>query len=106
MSSLACFFLGHAERPPGDQIPRFFGPQPSDRVILIHLIKFATFIPAFASINAKVANLTAIAAKNGLIMKQKKNTNLVEQLIRDIVAKNLRYCCKTDLAGAKKKVLL
>jgi hypothetical protein len=54
----------------------------------------------------KVAKLTTIAAKNGSIMKQKKNADLAGDLVGDI-AKNVCYCSKTDLtgdiAGAKKK---
>jgi hypothetical protein len=76
-------------------------------------MKFAIFVPAFASINPKVAKLTASVAKNSSVMKQKKNTDLTgdiagdltEDLIGDIVAKKFCYCSKIYLAGAKKKVL-
>jgi hypothetical protein len=78
----------------------------SDPMILDCLIKFAIFDPAFAFINATVAKLTVIVAKNGSIIKQQKNTDLAGDLVGDIVAKNLCYGSKTDLArdiaGAKK----
>jgi hypothetical protein len=52
------------------QIPDPLGPQLSDRVILVHSIKFAIFSPVFVSIIVKVAKLTAIVAKNGSVIKQ------------------------------------
>jgi hypothetical protein len=65
-----------------DQILRSPSRQPSDSAIFSRWIDFATFVFAFASINAKVARLTVIVAKKGSIMTHKKNR---------------------DLAGAKKK---
>jgi hypothetical protein len=57
---------------------------------LVHSIKFAIFSLAFASIITKVVKLTAIVAKNGLVIRD---------IAEDIVAKILCYCSKTDLAG-------
>jgi hypothetical protein len=65
------------------------------------LIKFAIFVPAFASINAKVAKLTAIVAKNSSTryLAGDLTGDIAGDLVGDIVAKNLCYCRKTNLVG-------
>jgi hypothetical protein len=81
--------MGRAERPPGIKSPDPPGPQPSDQAILVSLIKFATFVSVFASINVKVEKLTAIVAKKNAIVAK---TNFAGEIVATIFC----YCSKTS----------
>jgi hypothetical protein len=72
-------------------------------MIFGYLIKFVTFAPVFASINTKAAKKNWFNHET----KEKRRLagDLTGDLVVDIVAKNLSYCSKTVLAGAKKMLL-